>query len=171
MCAAVETSLAVSRAWHHLSARDAILGKLSVRVALLLMGKDKPIYDPSQDIGDYVVVTDARHVKVTGKKRQQKVYRHHTMFPGGLKEIKYEDMMEKKPTEVSSGAGGPKSDHTCSCQSALHLCLTCRSSARPYRGCCQRTRSAIVASRDYSSLPMKSTHTRTSECERMARAC
>ncbi|MCO5550074.1 hypothetical protein L7F22_003553 [Adiantum nelumboides] len=98
--AAIQTSLAVSRAWHHLSARDAILGKLSVRVALLLMGKDKPIYDPSQDIGDYVVVTDARHVKVTGKKRQQKVYRHHTMFPGGLKEIKYEDMMEKKPTEI-----------------------------------------------------------------------
>jgi large subunit ribosomal protein L13 len=94
--------LAVSRAWHHLSAREAILGKLSVKVALLLMGKTKPIYDPSQDIGDYVVVTNARHIKVTGKKSQQKMYRHHTMFPGGLKEITYQEMLDRKPEEVRS---------------------------------------------------------------------
>ena len=54
------------------------------------------------DCGDYVVVTNARNVKVTGKKAQQLVYRHHTMFPGGLKEIQYKDMMRRKPDEVSS---------------------------------------------------------------------
>ena len=53
------------------------------------------------DCGDYVVVSNARNIKVTGKKAEQLVYRHHTMFPGGLKEIKYKDMMAKKPDEVS----------------------------------------------------------------------
>jgi large subunit ribosomal protein L13 len=86
-----------------MSAREAILGKISVQIALLLMGKGKPIYDQMHDIGDYVVVTNARHVKVTGKKSQQKVYRHHSMYPGGLKEIPYQEMMLKKPEEVSNG--------------------------------------------------------------------
>ena len=54
------------------------------------------------DCGDYVVVTNARNTKVTGKKSQQLVYRHHTMFPGGLKEIQYKDMMRRKPDEVRS---------------------------------------------------------------------
>lgn len=96
----MQTSLAISRAWHHFSAKDAILGKLSVQIALLLMGKQKPIFDQSHDIGDYVVITNARNIKVTGKKNQQKVYRHHTMFPGGLKEIKYEDLLQRRPEEV-----------------------------------------------------------------------
>ena len=84
------------------------------------MGKHKPIYDPggkfslvhlicyiahvgfrlAADCGDYVVVTNAQNIKVTGKKAQQLVYRHHTMYPGGLKEIKYKDMMRRKPDEV-----------------------------------------------------------------------
>lgn len=60
----------------------------------------KRIY--AADCGDYVVVTNAKNVKVTGKKAQQLVYRHHTMFPGGLKEIQYKDMMRRKPDEVRS---------------------------------------------------------------------
>jgi hypothetical protein len=83
------------------------------------MGKHKPIYDKSctffaflstimllicilVDCGDYVVVTNAKHIKVTGRKDEQLVYRKHTMFPGGLKETEYKDMMEKKPYEVRS---------------------------------------------------------------------
>ena len=54
------------------------------------------------DCGDYVVVTNAKRIKVTGKKAEQKVYRHHTMYPGGLKEIQYKDMMRRKPDEVSN---------------------------------------------------------------------
>lgn len=95
------TALAMARTWHHVSAKNAILGKLAVDVAELLMGKRKPVYDQAMDVGDYVVITNSRHVAVTGKKAHQKLYRHHTMYPGGLKEIKYEDMMEKKPDEVS----------------------------------------------------------------------
>ncbi|PWN90166.1 putative MRPL23-mitochondrial ribosomal protein, large subunit [Acaromyces ingoldii] len=96
------TSLAFSRAWHHVSARDRVLGKLAVNIASVLMGKHKPggIYDPSVDAGDYVVVTDAKRVVVTGNKADQKVYYRHSMYPGGLKVTKYAEMMEKKPEEV-----------------------------------------------------------------------
>lgn len=74
-----------------------------MNIALTLMGKHKPrgIYDSSVDAGDYVVVTHARDVVVTGKKAKQKLYRSHSMYPGGFKEVKYETMMEKKPEEVS----------------------------------------------------------------------
>ncbi|KAF7789421.1 hypothetical protein EIP86_000365 [Pleurotus ostreatoroseus] len=95
-----KTALAYARVWHHVDASDRVLGKLAERIAIVLMGKHKPIYDPSVDCGDYVVVSNARRVKVTGKKAQQIVYRHHTMFPGGLKEIPYNQMMDKKPDEI-----------------------------------------------------------------------
>ncbi|KAI8989865.1 60S ribosomal protein L23 [Trametes punicea] len=94
------TALAYARVWHHVDASDRILGKLAERIAIVLMGKHKPIYDPSVDCGDYVVVTNARNVQVTGKKAQQLVYRHHTMYPGGLKEIQYKEMMRRKPDEI-----------------------------------------------------------------------
>merc|ERR1712093_372993 len=81
------TSLAYARVWHHHDASGQILGKLSARIALLLMGKHKPIYDPATDCGDYVVVTNARQVAVTGKKAEQKVYRSHSQFPGGKKAV------------------------------------------------------------------------------------
>ena len=85
-------------------------------------------YRSTVDCGDYVVVTNARKIKVTGKKHEQIVYRRHTMFPGGLKEIQYKDMMAKKPDEV-------RCDHlvfpVCSCS-------TCRSSDRQYQACFPR---------------------------------
>ncbi|KZT06473.1 60S ribosomal protein L23 [Laetiporus sulphureus 93-53] len=94
------TALAYARVWHHVDASDRILGKLAERIAIVLMGKHKPVFDPSLDCGDYVVVTNARKVKVTGKKADQIIYRHHTMYPGNLKEIKYKDMMKRKPDEI-----------------------------------------------------------------------
>ncbi|KAI0275310.1 60S ribosomal protein L23 [Gloeopeniophorella convolvens] len=95
-----KTALAYARVWHHADAKDRVLGKMAERIALVLMGKHKPIYDPSVDCGDYVVVTNARQVKVTGRKAEQIVYRKHTLYPGGLKETKYQDMMAKKPDEI-----------------------------------------------------------------------
>lgn len=77
-----------------------MLGRLARSIAVTLMGKHKPIFDPAVDAGDYVVVTNASHVAVTGKKADQKLYRHHTMFPGGLKEIPFNTMLQKKPDEV-----------------------------------------------------------------------
>ncbi|KAI0371459.1 60S ribosomal protein L23 [Pilatotrama ljubarskyi] len=94
------TALAYARVWHHVDASDRVLGKLAERIAIVLMGKHKPIYDPGADCGDYVVVTNARNIKVTGKKAQQLVYRHHTMYPGGLKEIQYKEMLRRKPDEI-----------------------------------------------------------------------
>lgn len=58
------------------------------------------MYDPAVDAGDYVVVTNASHIAVTGKKAEQKLYRHHTMYPGGLKEIPFKDMLQNKPEQV-----------------------------------------------------------------------
>ncbi|KAI0782602.1 60S ribosomal protein L23 [Abortiporus biennis] len=94
------TALAYARVWHHVDASDRVLGKLAERIAIVLMGKHKPIFDASADCGDYVVVSNARNVKVTGRKADQNIYRHHTMFPGGLKEIPYKEMMQRKPDEI-----------------------------------------------------------------------
>jgi len=95
-----KTALAFARVWHHADATDRVLGVFAGRIATVLMGKHKPIYDPGLDCGDYVVVTNARKIKVTGRKAEQKLYRHHTMYPGGLKEIQYKDMMARKPDEI-----------------------------------------------------------------------
>ncbi|CUA77902.1 50S ribosomal protein L13 [Rubrobacter xylanophilus DSM 9941] [Rhizoctonia solani] len=94
------TALAYARTWHHVDASNRVLGKLAQRIAIVLMGKHKPIFDKGVDCGDYVCVTNARKVVVTGRKADQIVYRHHTMYPGGLKEIKYKTMMERKPDEI-----------------------------------------------------------------------
>lgn len=93
-----------ARHWHHLSARSELLGPLSVRIATLLMGKHKPkgIYTSGSDqAGDYVVITEAERVVVTGRKAEQKLYYRHSMYPGGLKTETYKERLEKKPEEVS----------------------------------------------------------------------
>jgi large subunit ribosomal protein L13 len=92
-----ETRLAYARPWHlvDISASPLPLGRLASRIALTLMGKHKPIYDPSTDCGDYVVVTNCSNLHVTGKKMQQKLYYSHTTRPGSLKSISMERMMDK----------------------------------------------------------------------------
>ncbi|TKA32037.1 hypothetical protein B0A50_01283 [Salinomyces thailandicus] len=92
-----KTRLAYSRAWHevNLSADPRPLGRVASRIAFCLMGKHKPIYDPSTDCGDYVVVTGCTDLHVTGKKRAQKLYYSHTTRPGSLKSISLGGMMGK----------------------------------------------------------------------------
>ncbi|KAJ1842993.1 54S ribosomal protein L23, mitochondrial [Coemansia sp. RSA 2703] len=94
------TALAYARVWHLVDARGQVLGRLGTQIAQTLMGKHKPIYDPSSDCGDYVVVINAKHIAVTGRKREQKLYRHHTQFPGGLKEITFERLQEKDSEKI-----------------------------------------------------------------------
>ena len=77
----------IEREWHIVDAADKTLGRLSTQIAKLLMGKHKPIYTPSQDTGDFVVVINAEKVRVTGNKAQQKLYYRHSGYPGGLKSI------------------------------------------------------------------------------------
>ena len=86
--------------WHVIDATDRTLGRLSTEVATLLMGKNKPIYTPNMNTGDFVVVINASKVRVTGNKGQQKFYYRHSNYPGGLKSVSFTRMMETHPTRV-----------------------------------------------------------------------
>ncbi len=77
----------VDHAWYVVDATDVVLGRLSTRVASILRGKHKPIYTPHVDTGDFVIVVNAEKVKLTGRKREQKIYYHHTGYTGHLREI------------------------------------------------------------------------------------
>ena len=89
--------LEVERKWYVIDATDMPLGRLATAAANLLRGKTKPEYTPNVDTGDFVIVINAEKVIVTGKKETDKIYRHHTGFPGGLKEISFKALMEKDP--------------------------------------------------------------------------
>lgn len=94
----------IVRKWHLIDAKGEILGRLAVSAARLLRGKHKPIFTPNVDTGDHVIVINASQVRLTGKKLKTKTYYHHTGFPGGLKAITAERLLQKKPTEVLSKA-------------------------------------------------------------------
>tara|TARA_Y100000996_G_scaffold284224_1_gene224346 strand:- start:19 stop:453 length:435 start_codon:yes stop_codon:yes gene_type:complete len=86
--------------WHLIDAKDQILGRIATDIAMKLMGKDKVGYAPNLATGDYVVVVNSRGVKLTGNKSIQKEYFKHSGYPGGEKMIKFEEMMEKNPSDV-----------------------------------------------------------------------
>jgi large subunit ribosomal protein L13 len=90
----------IERQWHTIDASDEVLGRLATRIAQLLMGKHKPMFCRNLDVGDFVVVTNADKVKVTGDKTRQKMYYRHSGYPGGLKSISLEKMMQTHPTRV-----------------------------------------------------------------------
>ena len=90
----------IKREWHLIDASGEILGRLATRVAGLLMGKHKPLFTRSMDMGDFVVVLNADEVRVTGNKAAQKFYHRHSGYPGGLKSISLEKMMQTHPTRV-----------------------------------------------------------------------
>ena len=92
--------LEVGRKWYVVDAEGQTLGRLATEVARILRGKNKPQYTPHVDTGDFVVVVNAEKVVVTGRKAEQKVYRRHSGYPGGLKTTTYEQMLERKPTEI-----------------------------------------------------------------------
>ncbi|MCD6300160.1 MAG: 50S ribosomal protein L13 [Dehalococcoidales bacterium] len=90
----------IERQWHVIDARDKVLGRMATQVAKLLMGKHKPIFSRNQDTGDYVVVINAEKVRVTGNKAKQKLYYRHSGYPGGLKSVSLEKMMQTNPPWV-----------------------------------------------------------------------
>ncbi len=90
----------VEHKWYVVDATDAILGRMATKIAMILMGKNKPTYTPHVDTGDYVIVLNAEKIKVTGKKAQEKEYDYYTHFPSGHKFVSFADMMEKKPEKV-----------------------------------------------------------------------
>ena len=88
----------VKRQWVVIDASGKTLGRLATEAARLLEGKHKAIYSPHADVGDFVVVVNASKVRVTGKKTEDKMYRHHTNYPGGLRSIAYGDLAARHPT-------------------------------------------------------------------------
>jgi large subunit ribosomal protein L13 len=87
----------VERDWYVVDATGKPLGRLATEIARRLRGKHKPVYTPHVDTGDYIVVVNAEKVGVTGKKRRQKMYYHHTGYPGGIREISLEKLLDKTP--------------------------------------------------------------------------
>ena len=90
----------IDRKWYVVDATDHTLGRLASEVASVLKGKNKPTYTPHLDTGDYVIIINAEKIKVTGKKLDQKLYRKHSEYTGGFKEITLRQMLDKKPEDV-----------------------------------------------------------------------
>ncbi len=90
----------VKRDWYLVDAQDLVLGRLASEVANILRGKNKAIYTPSVDTGDFVIVVNAEKIALTGRKMADKVYYSHSGFPGGLKEITAGKLLDKKPEDV-----------------------------------------------------------------------
>lgn len=90
----------IERKWYVVDATDMTLGRLASEVAKVLRGKNKPIFTPHMDTGDYVIITNAEKIKVTGRKLDQKIYYHHSDYVGGMKETTLREMMAKKPERV-----------------------------------------------------------------------
>jgi len=102
----------IKREWHIVDASGKVLGKQATQVASLLMGKHKPIFSRHLDVGDFVVVINAEKVRVTGNKAKQKRYYRHSGYPGGLKSINLERMLETHPTRVIEHAVKGMLPHT-----------------------------------------------------------
>lgn len=90
----------ITREWYVVDATGHTLGRLASEVAKVLRGKNKPIFTPHMDCGDYVIITNADKIKVTGKKMDQKIYYHHSDYVGGMKETTLKDKLAKKPEQV-----------------------------------------------------------------------
>lgn len=102
----------IKREWHVIDVSGKTLGRVSTQIARLLMGKHKPMFTPNQDTGDYVVVINAEKVHVTGNKAKQKTYYRHTGYPGGLKSITLEKLLETYPQRVIEHAVKGMLPHT-----------------------------------------------------------
>jgi large subunit ribosomal protein L13 len=88
----------VERRWYVVDAEGQTLGRLASRIATILKGKHKPTYTPHADVGDYVIVINADKIHVTGRKLLQKMYHHHSGYPGGLKSFNLRDLLQRHPT-------------------------------------------------------------------------
>ena len=94
----------INRKWHVVDAEGVVLGKLASKAAMLLMGKHKPTYTPFLDTGDHVVVINAAKVRLSGRKEEQKLYRHFTGYPGGLVEMGVQRVKATRPTRMVEDA-------------------------------------------------------------------
>ncbi len=98
------STIEADRKWYLVDATDQVLGRLATKIARIIRGKNKAIFTPNADTGDFVVVINADKIKVTGKRGLLKTYSHHSGYPGGLKTISFENQMAKKPEFVIENA-------------------------------------------------------------------
>jgi len=94
----------VERKWYLIDAKDAILGRLAVKIANCLRGKNKPVFTPNIDTGDFVIVINAEKVRLTGRKLDEKIYYRHSGYPGGLKAETARDRLNRRPEDVITDA-------------------------------------------------------------------
>ena len=104
MSSFIQKPAEVERKWYVVDAEGKTLGRMASEVAAILRGKNKPTFTPHVDCGDYVIVINAEKVAVTGKKRQEKIYKRHTAYPGGLRALKFEQRREKSPEKIAKEA-------------------------------------------------------------------
>lgn len=90
----------IEQKWYLMDCSGKRLGRLSVEVANILRGKNKPEYTPNSDVGDFVVLINAKKIEVSGNKKEDKIYYRHTGFPGGIKKISFKDQLEKDPEKL-----------------------------------------------------------------------
>jgi len=90
----------IEQKWYLMDCSGKRLGRLSVQVANILRGKNKPEYTPNSDVGDFVVLVNAKNIEVTGDKTENKIYFRHTGYPGGIKKISFKDQLEKDPEKI-----------------------------------------------------------------------
>ena len=90
----------IEQKWYLMDCSGKRLGRLSVQVANILRGKNKPEYTPNSDVGDFVVLVNAKNIEVTGNKSENKIYFRHTGYPGGIKQISFKDQLEKDPEKI-----------------------------------------------------------------------
>ena len=100
MKTAIPSAQGIERKWHLIDAEATVLGRLATKAANILMGKHKPIYTPYIDTGDHVIVVNAAKVKLTGAKEEQKIYRRHSGYPGGLTETKARIVRQTRPARI-----------------------------------------------------------------------
>jgi large subunit ribosomal protein L13 len=124
----------IKREWHVFDASGKVLGRLATQIAGLLMGKHKPIFCRHLDIGDYVVVINAEQVRVTGNKAKQKLYYRHSGYPGGLKTISFERVMQTHPTRVIEHAVKGMLPHTRLGAKMMKRLRIFAGEAHPYQG-------------------------------------
>lgn len=94
----------IEKKWHLIDAEGLVLGRLATRIAMILRGKNKPIFTPHTDTGDFVIIVNAEKVRLTGNKLENKAYYHHTGYPGGIKKELAKDIMKKAPERIIMSA-------------------------------------------------------------------
>jgi large subunit ribosomal protein L13 len=94
----------ITRHWHVIDANGEVLGRVASKAAMVLMGKNKPTYTPFLDTGDHVIVVNAAKVRLTGRKEEQKIYRRHSGYPGGLVEVQARKLRESRPAKMLEDA-------------------------------------------------------------------